>query len=216
MIQGESPDLQHQIYQRKLTEGNLSTSVIVIRCPKTNAKELETILTTVKPGVLGKLVEFIPYSLIRHTKEQSFKKIFSVQNKYIADVGAIQVHGVPEDIMNLPYSKTNKPFHTWLLESKYMLTVEQSVKASDKWWVITNKDTIQQLSKHLSTTVKDIMIKIHPHPSEYEIQLDKARFQGPSVQLTTLMDRLEKRAPPQDIHQPVHQGQTRPTYTDIA
>ena len=133
VIQGESPDLQHQIYQRKLTEGNISTSVIVICCPKTDAKDLETILTTVKPGVLGKLVEFIPYSLICHTKDQSFKKIFSVQNKYIEDVGAIQVHGVPEDIMNLPYSKTTKPFHAWLLESKYVLTVEQSAKASDKW-----------------------------------------------------------------------------------
>ena len=216
VIQGESQDLKHQIYQCKLTEGTLSTSVIVICCPKKDAKDLENILTIVKPGVLGKLVEFIPYSLIRHTKYQSFQKIVSVQNKYIEGVGAIHVQGVPEEIMNLPYSKTTKPFHTWLLESKYVLTVEQSAKATDKWWVITHKDTLQQLSKHLSTTVKDIMTKIHPQPTEYETQPEGARFQGPSLQLTTLMERLEKRAPPQEINQPAHQGRTRKTYTDIA
>ena len=216
VIQEEGQELKLQIYQRKLSEGTISTSVIVIRCPKDEAKELENILTTVKPGVLGKLVEFIPYSLIRHTQDQSFRKIFSVQNKYIEDVGAIHIQGVPEEIMNLPYSKTTKPFHTWLLESKYVLTVEQSAKATDKWWVITHKDTLQQLSKHLTTTVKDIMKKIHPQPLEYEIQPEEERFKGPSLQLTTLMERLEKRAPTQDINQPVPQGRTRRSYTDIA
>ena len=98
-------NLQLQLYPRKLTEGHISTSVIVARCPKNEASELVTQMTTLPPGSLGKQVEFVPYSLIRSTSQNSFRSIFSLQNKFIAEVGAISIQGIPEETMRFQYGK---------------------------------------------------------------------------------------------------------------
>ena len=46
-----------------------------------------------------------------------------------------------------------------------------------KWWILTHKITQTQLYKTLKTTVKDIMLKIHPTPTHYDVQLGEAERQ---------------------------------------
>ena len=152
------------LYPRKLQETTTATSAIVLRVPKTDAREVVTRLAHLPAGTLGKQVEFFPYSLIRHTLNNSFRPLFSVQNQYIAEVGATAIWGLPMAVMETPHgNKSPKPFHQWLLESKYVQSVEPSnLSGEDKWWILTNTNTQTQLNKHLTTTVKDIMLKIHP------------------------------------------------------
>ena len=207
-----------QLYPRKLTEGSTSTSVIVVRCPKHDATQVVTQLTTLPPGVYGKQVEFIPYSIIRQTSNNSLRHIFTLQNKYILDVGAISIHGIPLETMESAYGKTKQPFHQWLLESKYVLSVEQSDSPNqNKWWILTHKDHMQQLNKHLTTTVKDIMVKIHPDPTAYDVRQseDDQKDDDPlSPQYTSLLERLAKRTPLEEILTPNLTGRAR--YADIA
>ena len=121
--------------------------------------------------------------------------------------------------MTIPYSKTQQPFHKWLLESKYVLNVEQlDQPEKSQWWVITHKETLPQLTKHLNITVKDIIQKIHPSLQEYEVQPEdkRTREQLPSAQMTTLLDRLVKQIPIQEITQPTNTGRTCRPYTKIA
>ena len=108
------------LYPRKLQEDTTANSAIVLRVPKKYAREVVTRFAQLQPGALGKQVEFVPYSLIQHTTNNSFRPLFSVQNQYIANVGAISIQGLPLAVMETPYgNKHLKPFHQWLLESKY-------------------------------------------------------------------------------------------------
>ena len=218
ILNEQGQKIQIQLYPRKLNEGPISTSVIVVRCPKNVASVVVTQLTTLPPGSLGKQVEFVPYSLIRRTSQKSFRSIFSLQNKFIAEVGAIFIQGIPEETMRFQYGKTKQPFHQWLLESKYVISVEQSdTPERNKWWVLTHKDHITHLNKHLTTTVKEIMVKIHPTPEDYEVQSgegDRRDAEPENLQLTSLLERLTKRIPTEEIAQPNPTGRAR--YADIA
>ena len=88
-------------------------------------------------------MEFVPYSLIRHTTNNSFQPLFSVQNQNIEDVGAIAIRGLLLAVMETLYrNKHPKQFHQWLLESKYIQSVEPSnTPGENKWWILTNKTT---------------------------------------------------------------------------
>ena len=100
------------IYPRKLQEDTTATSAIVLRVPKKDARDAVTRLAQLPAGMLGKQVEFVPYSLIRHITDNSFRPLFSVQNQYIEDVGAIAIRGLPLAVMETPYgNKHPKLFH---------------------------------------------------------------------------------------------------------
>ena len=217
-LKARGAEITLQLYPRKLTEGAISTSVIVVRCPKPDSQLAVTQLTTLHPGALGKQVEFIPYSIIRRTANNSLRNIFSLQNQYIADVGAIYIQGIPMETMEFEYGKTKQPFHQWLLESKHVYSVEHSdTPNKHKWWILTHKDTMGPLNKHLTTTVKDIMGRIHPNPEEYEVQpteSDRLEADPLNQPLTSLMDRLEKRIPAEEIKHPNPTGRAR--YAEIA
>ena len=122
------------------------------------------------------------------------------------------------ETMEFEYGKTKQPFHQWLLESKHISSVEHSdTPNKQKWWILTHKDTLGPLNKHLTTTVKDIMGRIHPNPEEYQVQpleADRLAADPLNKPLTSLMDRLAKRIPPEEIPQPNPTGRAR--YADIA
>ena len=52
-----------QLYRRKLTEGDNSTSCIVIRCQKQEVQALQSLLMQEQNTALGMGVDFIPYHL---------------------------------------------------------------------------------------------------------------------------------------------------------
>ena len=145
--------IPHHIYPRKLQEGTTATSAIVLPVPKTDAREAVTRLSQLPAGTLRKQVEFVPYSLIRHTTNNSFRPLFSVQNQFIAKVGATAIRGPPLAVMEtLHRNKHPKPFHQWLLENKYIQSVEPSkTSGEDKWRILTNKThttSTQQTLEH--------------------------------------------------------------------
>ena len=81
---------------------------------------------------------------------------------------------------------------------------------------INQQNTQPQLNKHLTTTVKDIMLKIHPDPQAYEVQPGEAERREADPlhpQFSNLLDRLIKRAPATDILIPQATGKAR--YSDI-
>lgn len=154
---------QIHLYWRKLAEGKLPTLVLVLQCPRIEAKQYKTLLTAAKVADLGKQVEFILYSLTNHLPNGSYQNIFSLQNKYIVDTGAVEIQGVPMATMEKLHGCNKTHFHQWLLESKHV----QSVKKLDlpevqKWWILAHKDHITPVTKFLTTTVKEIMSKTLP------------------------------------------------------
>ena len=98
-----SQEISIQLYPHKLTKGNIATSDIILQVPKTDLMEVATHFAKLKPGALGNQVDFVPYSLIQQTAHNSFHPLFSVQNKYIEDMGVISIHGLPLSVTETPY-----------------------------------------------------------------------------------------------------------------
>ena len=88
-----------QIYRRKLTEKDVSTSTIVLRCAEQDAQILQERLLALPQNAMGDQVEFIPYSVLKNMTTQEITKIFQLQNETIAKNGAIAIQGIPKEIM---------------------------------------------------------------------------------------------------------------------
>lgn len=162
------------------------------------------------------VAKVVSYSIIKRTAHRSLQNNFSLQNKYIAEVGAISIQCIPEETMEFEYwGKTKQPFHQWLLESKYVLSVEHSdTPHRNKWWILTSKEHMTWLNKHLTTTVKEIMVKIHQTPEDYRVQPqveDRIAAEPLNPQLTSL---LAKQTPTEEISQPHSTG--RAHYAEMA
>ena len=85
-----------QIYKRRLTEGETSTSCMVVRCARKDAQDLQIKLTNAGENSFGKGVEYIPYSVGSVWTTKEFEQAFQHQNQYIYDMGAIQIQEISE------------------------------------------------------------------------------------------------------------------------
>lgn len=208
-----------QLYRRKLTEGNLSTSCLVLRCKKSDSTILETQLTTLAQSALGKLVEFVPYSLRKHLPGGSFRDIFSTQNQFIEELGVIPVKGLPRAVMEAQYGPERQPFHKWLTDTQYINSVEPSnTPTINKWWILIQKKNHTTVQTLLTTTIKDQLQTIHPTMEDYQADIQHDHYSDPipppTTHLTALMARLSTRTPSTPLLQPKTTGRNKPTYAN--
>ena len=115
-----------QIHRRRLREESLHTSCIVLACTKQDVRIIQEKFMTSKPGGLGKGVEFIPYKMMSIWSTEDYLQIFSKQNNYISEVGAVPIMGVSEERMSGTDGNHNQAFHEFLLKNDNIVGVEKS------------------------------------------------------------------------------------------
>ena len=151
---------QFQLYQRKLQEGNSTTSCIVVWCTKCNVQDLQTRLMTAKPNALGKGVNYIPYSAVSVWKQLDYLNMYCHQNQFIHDMGAIAIQGIPTEVMedNTEMGSTIKEY---LLAQKDILNVKKlDMPNAWKWWILTPKTKLNKTWAYLNEDFAQYMHQI--------------------------------------------------------
>ena len=151
----ESLDLasvpKNQIYHRRLMEGSLQTSCIVLACARQDARMIQEKLMTNASGGLGKGVEFIPYKMLSIWSTDDYLQIFSKQNIYISDVGAVPIMGVSEERMKRMDGEHTNAFQDFLLANEHILSIEKSnTLQRRKWWILGKKEQTGKIVQFLN------------------------------------------------------------------
>ena len=133
-----------QLYRRKLQEDDTTTSVIVIRCAKSDVQDLQTALMTAKKDALGTGVEFIPYHLVSVWWKADYLAVFHQQNQYIHDTGAVAIQGIDPSVMEEEINGAT--FQDFLLSQEDVLSIEKSnMPNTGKWWILTPKNRMENV-----------------------------------------------------------------------
>ena len=90
--------LLFQLYKWRLTEGDTSTSCIVIRCAKIDTKDIQNRLTQAPTNVFGKRVEHNPYSLGSVWTQQQYINAFHHQNQKFTTSGTYWSKESPKNL----------------------------------------------------------------------------------------------------------------------
>lgn len=112
-----------QLYRHKLQEEDSTTSLIVIRCAKSDVQDLQTALMKAKKNALGNGVEFIPYHLVSVWKKSDYLAVYHQQNQYIHDTGAVAIQGI--DISVMEKEIDGVMFQDFLLSQEDILSIEK-------------------------------------------------------------------------------------------
>ena len=155
-----------QIYRRKLQEGDTTTSCVVVRCAKRDVQDLQTRLMTVKPNALGKGVDYIPYSAVSVWKKSDYLNTYRHQNKFIQDMGAIAIQGIPIAVME-DDSQMGPTIKQYLLAHDDINSIEKSdMPNANKWWILTPKTKLNETWAYLHEEFTQYMQQ-SPLPHEY-------------------------------------------------
>ena len=218
---GEKDVPYFELYTRRLTEYEVSTSAVVLRCAKTNSAQLHQLLRNTAPDQLGKNVEFIPYEVSKVWSHEEYVSIYYHQNDYIETVGAIPIQGLPEDVMEATHP-TGNTLHQKLLKHKKILSIEKSgMPQVARWWVITKTSNRQEVTQFLNSDFSDYInqeycITSHDYSPPCDIPLkdlaNSIRTQEINQYSETLLKRIQHRPTPQHRLQPPKTGRPRLTY----
>ena len=210
-----------ELYTRRLTEYEVSTSAIVLRCAKTNSAQLHQLLRNTTPNQLGKNVEFIPYEVSKVWNHEEYINVYYHQNEYIENVGAIPIQGLPEEIMESAHP-TGNTLHQQLLKHSKIQSIEKSgMPQVARWWVLTKESDREEVTQYLNADFSDYInqeycITSHDYSPPCDIpKRDLAttlKIQEINKYSDSLLKRIQHRPPPKLRTDPPTTGRPRPTY----